>query len=115
MVMIKGEIWWASLPNPRGSEPGKTRPVVIIQSDSINRSSIQTVICAIITSNTALANAPGNVLIEKSESKLGKASVINFSHIITIDKDYLRKIVSMSPKHIMNKINSGLKTILDIE
>jgi mRNA interferase MazF len=115
MVMIKGEIWWASLPNPRGSEPGKTRPVLVIQADSINRSAIQTVICAIITSNVALANAPGNILIEKSESKLDKTSVINFSQIITIDKEFLKEMVSMSPKHIINKINNSLKIIFDIE
>ena len=113
--MIKGEIWWASLPNPRGSEPGKTRPVLIIQSDSINRSAIQTVICAIITSNLALANAPGNIIIEKSESKLDKTSVINFSQIITIDKEFLSEMISMSPKHIINKINNSLRIIFDIE
>ena len=113
--MIKGEIWWASSLNQRGSEPGKTRPVLVIQSDSINRSSIHTIICAIITSNVALANVPGNILIEKSESKLDKTSVINFSQIITIDKEFLSKIISMSPKHIINKINNSLKIIFDIE
>ena len=113
--MIKGEIWWASLPDPRGSEPGKTRPVLIIQSDSINRSSIQTVVCAIITSNTALANAPGNILLEKAESKLDKTSVINFSQIFTIDKDYLSAMISMMPKHIIMKINNSLKIIFDID
>jgi len=36
--MIKGEIWWANLTDtPYGSEPGKRRPVLIIQNDSINR------------------------------------------------------------------------------
>jgi len=113
--MIKGEIWWASLPNPRGSEPGKTRPVLIIQSDSINRSTIQTVICAVITSNILLSSIPGNILIEKNESKLEKTSVINFSQILTIDKDYLLEMVSMLPKHIINKINNSLKIIFDIE
>ena len=113
--MIKGEIWWASLPNPRGSEPGKTRPVLIIQADSINRSSIQTIICAIITSNVALANAPANILIEKSESKLDKTSVVNFSQIITIDKAYLSEMVSMLPKHVINRVNNSIKIMFDIE
>jgi hypothetical protein len=40
--MIKGEIWWANLPpDPYGSEPGKRRPVLIIQNDVINRSNIK--------------------------------------------------------------------------
>jgi mRNA interferase MazF len=35
--MLKGEIWWATLPQPRGSEPAKQRPVLIIQGDTFNR------------------------------------------------------------------------------
>jgi len=39
--MIKGEIWWANLPlDPYGSEPGKRRPVLIIQNDVVNRSAL---------------------------------------------------------------------------
>jgi len=34
--MLKGEIWWADLPRARGSEPAKTRPVLIVQSDIMN-------------------------------------------------------------------------------
>jgi mRNA interferase MazF len=32
--MVKGEIWWAQLPYPRGSEPAKRRPVLVIQGDA---------------------------------------------------------------------------------
>ncbi|MDR0662567.1 MAG: type II toxin-antitoxin system PemK/MazF family toxin [Spirochaetaceae bacterium] len=53
--MVKGEIWWAELPSPRGSEPAKKRPVLIVQGDDFNRSHINTVICAVITSNLILA------------------------------------------------------------
>ena len=49
--MLKGEIWWAVLPRARGSEPAKTRPVLIVQSDTMNRSSVSTVMCVSITSN----------------------------------------------------------------
>jgi mRNA interferase MazF len=62
MVMVKGEIWWAVLPSPRGSEPGKKRPVLVIQGDNFNRSAIKTVICAVITSNTDLGKTPANIL-----------------------------------------------------
>ncbi len=37
MVMVRGEIWWASLPEPIGSEPGFVRPLVIVQSMAANR------------------------------------------------------------------------------
>lgn len=113
--MIKGEIWWARLPSPRGSEPGKTRPVLVIQSDSFNRSAINTVICAVITSNTAIAKAPANILIEKSDSGLEKTSAINFSQIITIDKTYFTQMVAMLPRTVLAKVNTSLKLIFDID
>ena len=112
--MIKGEIWWANLPIPRGSEPAKRRPVLIIQNDIFNRSEINTVICAVITSNLHLANAPFNILLEKNVSKLEKTSVINVSQIITLDKTYLTDFVSMLPKYVISQIDYSLKQIFDI-
>ena len=113
--MTRGEIWWAKLPSPQGSEPGKTRPVLVIQADSFNRSAINTVICAVITSNTNLAASPGNILLEKSESGLDKTSVINFSQIITLDKSYFTEMVSMLSKPMIHKINNSLKIIFDMD
>ena len=112
--MVRGEIWWASLPNPRGSKPGKNRPVLIIQADSFNRSGINTIICAIITSNTELAALPGNLLLEKSVSGLEKTSVVNFSQIMTLDKSDLTEQVSMLPKSILEKAGNCLKMVLDL-
>jgi len=55
----RGEIWWANLPEPRRSVPGYRRPVLVVQTDSFNRSRIQTAIVAVIISNIELAEAPG--------------------------------------------------------
>lgn len=63
--MTKGEIWWAELPSPRGCEPGKMRPVLVIQGDNFNRSTINTIIIAAITSNTKLASLPANILLTR--------------------------------------------------
>jgi mRNA interferase MazF len=105
----------AKLPSPRGSEPGKKRPVLVIQADSFNRSAINTVICAVITSNTNLAAAPGNILLEKSESGLDKTSVINICQIITIDKSYFTEMVSMLSQPMIHKISNSLKIIFDMD
>jgi mRNA interferase MazF len=112
--MVRGEIWWANLPPPAGSAPAKRRPVLVIQSDSFNRSAINTVICAVITSNTELANLPGNVFLEKAVSNLEKSSVINFSQIITIDKSDLTDLVCMLPRGVVQKIDDSIKQVLDI-
>jgi len=112
--MLKSEIWWANLPKPRISEPDYKRPVLIIQSDSFNKSKINTVICAVITSNILLAKAPGNIHLKKAESKLPKESVINVSQIITIDKSLLSKYVSTLNKELVKRIDYGIKIALDI-
>jgi len=49
MVIQGGEIWWTTLPIPKGSEPDYRRPVVIIHSNAFNRSQILTVLAAAIT------------------------------------------------------------------
>jgi mRNA interferase MazF len=112
--MVRGEIWWANLPPPSGSTPAKRRPVLIIQADSFNRSAINTVICAMITSNTELASLPGNVLLEKSVSGLEKTSVVNFSQLATLDKTDLTDLVGMLPRHTLDKTVAAVKRVLDI-
>jgi mRNA interferase MazF len=112
--MVKGEVWWACLPSPRGSEPAKKRPVLIIQGDDFNLSNINTVICAVITSNTMFANTPPNVLLETAHSGFKRTSVINFSQIITVDKSFCTRLVAMLPKQYMVRINDSLKTIFGI-
>ena len=56
--MRRGEVWWASLPEPSGSGPGYRRPYLIVSANSFNESRINTIIGAVITSNLRLADAP---------------------------------------------------------
>ena len=112
--MKKGEIWWASLPEPRGSEPGFRRPIVIVSSNDFNASNINTVLAATITSSPRLANAPGNVKITKKASKLGKDSVINVSQIITVNKSFLTEKVSKLNQQSFNLLNEGLKLVMGL-
>ncbi|MBU0655694.1 MAG: type II toxin-antitoxin system PemK/MazF family toxin [Gammaproteobacteria bacterium] len=112
--MKRGEIWWASLEEPRGSERGYKRPVVIVSSDAFNQSKIQTVIVATITSNLRLATAPGNISIAKRDSGLSKESVINVSQILTIDKSFLIEKVGRLPEKKIPALDEGLKLSLSI-
>ena len=113
--MTRGEIWWASLHQPQGSEPGYRRPVLIMQSDAFNKSRISTVVCLVITSNLILAAAPGNVRISRRESKLLKESVINVSQIVTIDKSYLSDCVGALSSRLLRRVENGMKLVLDLE
>lgn len=112
MVIERGEIWWADLPEPLGSGPGFRRPVLIVQADDFNRSRIATVIAVVITSNTRLAQAPGNVLLAKDATKLPKVSVANISQVVTLDKSFLTEKVSTLTPHLMAQIDQGLRLVL---
>jgi mRNA interferase MazF len=114
MVTKRGEIWWAALPEPAGSGPGYKRPILIIQSDEFNKSKINTIIAAVITSNIRLAAAPGNVLLTSKISKLPKKSVVNVSQIITIDKSFLSEKVHTLSSEIIAQIDEGLKIVLKL-
>lgn len=87
--MYRGEIWWANLPDPVGSEPGYRRPVLVVQDDTFTQSRITTVIVVVITSNIQLAEAPGNVLLPHAVSGLPRDSVANISQVFTVDKTFL--------------------------
>ena len=103
------------LPYPRGSEPAKKRPVLVIQGDAFNRSNINTVVCAVITSNLRFANSPANLILEKTVSKLPETSVANFSQIVTVDKSYFISQVSMVSKPILEKIDDCIKTFFEVK
>ncbi len=113
--MTRGEIWWADLGLPFGSEPGFRRPVLVVQDDSFNRSRIQTSVVVSITSNLALAEAPGNVMLEKSESAFPKDAVINVSQISTLDKRRLVARVGSLPKRLMDDVDVGLGLVLGLQ
>lgn len=114
MGINRGEIWWASLPDPVGSTPGFKRPILIIQSNEFNKSKINTLIAVAITANTRLAGAPGNILLSAKKSKLPKESVINVSQVITIDKSFLTAKVHALSNAIMDQVDEGLRLVLKL-
>lgn len=112
MVIQQGEIYWVSLGEPKGSEPGYRHPFVVIQNDAFNRSKINTVVLCALTSNTNRALAPGNVLLKKNEGNLTKISVVNISQILTIDKNELGPKIGQLSKKRIEEIVEGVNTLL---
>jgi len=97
---------------PFGGEPGFTRPVLIVQDDTFNASRISTIVVLPLTSNLAYAEAPGNVLITKSESKLKKDSVIIMSEIKVVDRQRLIEKISKVDRAVMEKVEAGMRFVL---
>ncbi len=110
----RGQIWWADLPDPRRSEPGYRRPVLVVQADAFNRSRIHTVIVAIVSSNLALADAPGNVLLPAQTTGLPRDSVVNVSQLLMLDRSFLTKSVGALPARTLQTVDEGLRLVLQL-
>lgn len=114
MVINRGEIWWADLPEPTGSSPGYRRPVVIIQSDIFNKTNLNTSIVALITTNLELEKMRGNVFLKKQHSGLPKDSVVNATQVFTLDKRLLLEFVGTLSERKMEQIDKGLRLVLSL-
>jgi mRNA interferase MazF len=113
VAIAQGEIWWADLAEPVGSEPGYRRPVIVVQGDPLNRSRIATTVVAPLTSNMEWAGAPGNVSLPAELTGLTRDSVANVSQIVTLDRKALTERVSKLPRNKMDLIISGIDIVID--
>jgi mRNA interferase MazF len=112
MVISQGEVWWADLRAPSGSEPGFRRPVVVVQGDALNRSRIATVVCVPLTSNLRWADAPGNVLLTARATGLPKDSVANVSQVVALDRTVLTERVGRLSHPKLELVLSGIDVVL---
>ena len=112
MVVRQGDVWWVDLAEPGGSEPGYRRPVVVVQSNDFNRSRIQTVIVAAVTSNKRLATAPGNVTLGRRGTGLSRESVVNVSQLLSLDKRVLNKRAGSLSSAKLRELQEGLRLVL---
>ena len=112
MVVSQGEIWWANLREPEGSEPGFRRPVVVVQGDPFNRSRLATVVCVPLTGNLGWADAPGNVLLSTRATKLPRDSVANVSQVLTLDRDLLTDRAGKLSRMKLKAVLSGIDVVL---
>lgn len=111
-MISQGEIWWADVPPPVGSEPGFRRPVVVVQGDALNRSRIATVVCVPLTSNLKWTGAPGNVLLKARATGLSKDSVANVSQIIALDRSFLTERVGKLSAARVDLLLAGIDVVL---
>jgi mRNA interferase MazF len=113
-VIQRGEIWWANIPPPAGSEPGYRRPVLVVQADPFNQSGIGTVVAVAFASNLDRAAAPGNVRCRTQDTGLSAESVANVSQLTALDKRWLTSRVSKLPSHLLREVENGLRLLLGL-
>jgi mRNA interferase MazF len=109
----QGQVYWLDFGPATGSAPAERHPCVVVQNDVFNRSAIGTTVVCVITSNRNRANAPGNVLLKKGEANLRKASVVNVSQILTVDKEELVEYTGSLSAPAARAVRDGLHLLFD--
>jgi mRNA interferase MazF len=88
--------------------------VLVVQTESFNRSRIQTAIVAVITGNLELADVPGNVLLPARSTGLPRDSVANVSQLMTLDRSFLTELVGTLPPRLQGTVDEGLRLVLQL-
>ena len=115
MVIRRGEIYWADLPDALGLRPAFRRPVLVVQDDLYNDTRLATVIVLGLTANPKLSEMRGNVFIRADESGLPKDSVANVTQLTTINKLELSERIGQLPEWILELVDNGLKLVLGLK
>ena len=113
MVIRQGEIYWAELDEPQGSEPGYTRPFVVIQNNVFNQSRIRTVLLCALTSNTKRGQDAGNVTLNAGEAGLSKQSIVVVSQLVTLDKTQLGDYIGALSNSRVRQILDGIQLLTE--
>ena len=114
MKVKQFEIWIADLNPTMGTEPGKVRPVIIVQTDLLNKHHSSSIICP-ITTNIQKESEILRIHLKKGCCGLNEGCDIMIDQIRAIDNKRLIKKVGIAPIEISEKIKENLKILLDLE
>jgi len=109
-MIHQGQIYLAQLSPTFGHEQSGTRPVLILQNNTGNKS-LNTTIILPVTSRVDLADKAGTWLVKKEDSGLKKDSLILLFQIKTIDKRRLMKKIGHLNLDEVNLIKNELNKL----
>ncbi|WP_417430153.1 type II toxin-antitoxin system PemK/MazF family toxin [Halpernia sp.] len=114
MQINQYEIWIADLNPQIGTESGKTRPVVIIQTNLLNKISHPSTIICPITTNIQADSDILRVHLGKEMANLHEDCDILIDQVRAIDNKRLVKKIGVIPQNLVKKIKENLMIILDL-
>lgn len=115
MPIKQFEIWIADL-NPKiGTEPGKTRPVLAIQTNLLNKIPHPSTIICPITTNIKKDSEILRVYLKKGTANLNQACDIMIDQIRAIDNKRLTKKIGVLPDELIEIVKENIQIVLDLE
>lgn len=102
----RGEVWWVRV--------DKRRPAVVVQSDDVREPRVRSFLVVPLTSRLHLEGLPGNVRLDRGDTRLPKASVANVYDVQKVLRpDFVERLGAL-PVHRLAAISEGLRVVLDL-
>jgi len=115
MMKVKQfDIWIADLEPQRGTESGKVRPVLVIQTNLLNNEHPSIIVCP-VTTKVEKESEILRIHLKKGTANLKVESDIMIDQIRAIDKRRLLNKVGELPKELQKIVKENIKVVLDIE
>ena len=114
MQIKRFEIWIADLNPQIGTEPGKTRPVLVVQTNLLNKVQHPSTIICPITTNIQKGSEILRIHIKKGSANLNESCDIMIDQIRAIDNKKLIKKIGELPGNLSLLVRENLAIILDL-
>ncbi|MFT3799432.1 type II toxin-antitoxin system PemK/MazF family toxin [Microbacterium sp.] len=115
MVIARGDAVWVDFGSPRGSEPAKIRPAIVVQADWLLASNLNTVVVVPLTSNTSHEAFPGNVRLPVEATGLDKDSVAIVAQVGPVSREYIEPFpIGRVPTYLLAEIDNGIRRSLGL-
>ena len=115
MPIKQFEIWIADLNPQIGTEPGKTRPVLVIQTNLLNKLPHPSTIVCPITTNVKKDSEILRVHLKKETANLHQACDIMIDQIRAIDNISLTNRIGVLPDELIEIVKENILIVLDLE
>ncbi len=110
----RGEIWLADLNPPRGTEPGKTRPVLIVQCQALLDVDHPSTLIVPLTTRLAGDAEPLRIRVPAG-GKIKRNSDLLIDQLRAIDNRRLvQGPLARLPRALMERVDSALGEVLDL-
>jgi mRNA interferase MazF len=114
MPVKQFELWIADL-NPRiGTEPGKRRPVLTVQTNLLNRVSHPSTLICPLTTNVNPDVEVLRIHIDKGTANLRQECDIMIDQVRAIDNNRLVTKIGVLPAELRDRVSENLRIVLDL-
>ena len=109
-MIARGDVVWVDFGHPRGSEPAKRRPAIVLQAEWLLESRLATALVVPLTTNQSHAAFPGNVVIPTVASGLPSDSVALVAQLGPVDRTFFDPYpTGQLPRYLLGQVEAGVR------